>query len=183
MCGWPGTKLHFAKQFFSYPFEQLSLLGMTFPLLQEEEFVRLNYGFGFVPKIDSQGGGSCTVCWREVLYAPFEHRWWWLIQHNNMAAHIWAIQYVSQSILDNLTFMTFSHNNTLLNFMETRLMAPSAPLGSAFGGVGSNFCTKIVKILFLHEFGPKNGEKKFFKKIREKFRKFFFFRFFRFFFR
>ena len=96
MCGWPGTKLHFAKQFFSYPFEQLSsmscaLLGMTFPLLQEEEFVRLNYGFGFVPKIDSQGGGSRTVCWREeVLYAPFEHRWWWVIQQNNMAAHIWA---------------------------------------------------------------------------------------------
>ena len=46
------------------------------------------------------------------------------------------------------------------SFFDTRLMAPSAPLGSAFGGVGSNFYTKIVKILFLHDFGPKVAKKK-----------------------
>ena len=46
-------------------------------------------------------------------------------------------------------------------FGRTRLMAPSAPLGSAFGGavLPRNFSTKIVNFLFSHEFGPKMAKK------------------------
>ena len=60
-----------------------TLLCMTFPLLQEEEFVRLNYGIGFVPKIDSHGGGTAAIeCRAEPrdrlgpLCFSFEHHWW-----------------------------------------------------------------------------------------------------------
>ena len=54
-------------------------------------------------------------------------------------------------------------------FGTTRLMAPSAPLGSAFGGGALKKFIKIVKKLFLHDFGPKNGKKFFSKKSRKNF--------------
>ena len=109
-----------------------------------------------------------------------ENTWWEKMSIKTLMHHLGIPLIISTFDVHTGTKAHFLSRNSL-NFdssemwilWKTRLTAPSAPLGSAFGGGELEKFQEILSKSHFTWFRVKKWRKKIFKKIREKFRNFF----------